>query len=166
MDLQQFNQLSRVQAQALLQPCVHIPDWIEALIQQRPFSSTDQLFHYAVEQAQGWSWVEIAEALAQHPRIGERKAAAELSAKEQDFSKHEQSQLGADVALQQALYQGNLDYEHKFGHIFLIRAAGRTGQEMLSELQRRLSNTILQEQQEVQQQLAEIAVLRLKQEIQ
>ncbi|MCJ8159952.1 2-oxo-4-hydroxy-4-carboxy-5-ureidoimidazoline decarboxylase [Acinetobacter zhairhuonensis] len=166
MDLQQFNQLSRVQAQALLQPCVHIPHWIEALIQQRPFSSTDQLFHYAVEQAQGWSWVEIAEALAQHPRIGERKAAAELSAKEQDFSKHEQSQLGADVALQQALYQGNLDYEHKFGHIFLIRAAGRTGQEMLSELHRRLSNTIQQEQQEVQQQLTEIAVLRLKQEIQ
>jgi 2-oxo-4-hydroxy-4-carboxy-5-ureidoimidazoline decarboxylase len=166
MDLQQFNQLSRVQAQALLQPCVHIPDWIEALIQQRPFSSTDQLFHYAVEQAQGWSWVEIAEALAQHPRIGERKAAAELSEKEQSFSKHEQSQLGADVALQQALYQGNLDYEHKFGHIFLIRAAGRTGQEMLSELQRRLSNTIQQEQQEVQQQLTEIAVLRLKQEIQ
>ena len=166
MDLQQFNQLSRAQAQALLQPCVHIPNWIEALIQQRPFPSTDQLFDYAVEQAKRWSWTEIAEALAQHPRIGERKAAAELSVKEQNFSTHEQSQLGADAALQQALYQGNLDYEHKFGHIFLIRAAGRTGQEMLSELQRRLGNTTQQEQQEVQQQLTEIAVLRLKQEIQ
>ena len=166
MDLQQFNQLSRAQATLLLQPCVHIPNWIEALVQQRPFSSTEQLFQLAVDQAKAWTWAEIAEALAQHPRIGERKAAAALSAKEQNFSKHEQSQLGADVALQQALYQGNLDYEHKFGHIFLIRAAGRTGQEMLSELQRRLSNSALQEQQEVQQQLAEIAVLRLKQEIQ
>ncbi|NCI78823.1 2-oxo-4-hydroxy-4-carboxy-5-ureidoimidazoline decarboxylase [Acinetobacter kanungonis] len=166
MDLQQFNQLSRAQAQALLQPCVHIPNWIDALIQQRPFSTTDQLLHYAGEQAKRWSWTEIAEALAQHPRIGERKAAAKLSAKEQKFSTHEQSQLGADAALQQALYQGNLDYEHKFGHIFLIRAAGRTGQEMLSELQRRLGNTMQQEQQEVQQQLTEIAVLRLKQEIQ
>lgn len=68
--------------------------------------------------------------------------------------------------IQQALYQGNLEYEHKFGHIFLIRAAGRTGQDMLSELQRRLSNNPQQEQQEVQQQLTEIALLRLTQEIQ
>ena len=166
MDLQQFNQLSRAQAQALLQPCVHIPNWIEALIQQRPFRSTDQLFDYAVEQAKEWNWAEIAEALAQHPRIGERKAAAALSAKEQNFSKHEQSQLGADAVLQQALYQGNLAYEHKFGHIFLIRAAGRSGTEMLTELNRRLENSAEQEQQEVKQQLKEIALIRLKQEIQ
>lgn len=166
MDLEQFNQLSAEQSKALLQPCVHISTWVEALTQQRPYASKDQLFHYAAEQASGWTWAEIAEALAQHPRIGERQAAVELSDKEQLFSKNEQAQLGSNQAIQQALYQGNLEYEHKFGHIFLIRAAGRTGQDMLSELQRRLSNTPQQEQQEVQQQLTEIALLRLTQEIQ
>ncbi|MHA3890927.1 2-oxo-4-hydroxy-4-carboxy-5-ureidoimidazoline decarboxylase [Acinetobacter sp. GXMZU3951] len=166
MNLAEFNQLSPVQAKAVLQPCVHIATWVESLVQQRPFSLKDQLYQYAAAQAQTWQWPEIAEALAQHPRIGERKAAVALSEKEQSYSQTEQAQLGTDAELQQALYQGNLDYEHKFGHIFLIRAAGRSGQEMLSELHRRLSNSVEQEQQEVQQQLAEIALLRLKQEIQ
>lgn len=166
MDLEQFNQLTAEQSKALLQPCVHISTWVDAVTEQRPYASKDQLFQYAAEQASEWAWTEIAEALAQHPRIGERQAAVELSDKEQHFSKNEQAQLGDSQVLQQALYQCNLAYEHKFGHIFLIRAAGRTGQEMLSELQRRLRHNTQQEQQEVQQQLTEIALLRLKQEIQ
>lgn len=48
----------------------------------------------------------------------------------------------------------------------MIRAAGRSGTEMLTELNRRLENLAEQEQQEVKQQLSEIALIRLKQEIQ
>lgn len=166
MDLEQFNQLDTAHAEAALSPCVHIHSWIEHLVQHRPYSTRDALYQTAKVQAQTWQWSEIANALAQHPRIGEKKAASALSEKEQRFSAKEQGQLGADEDLQQALYQGNLDYESKFGHIFLIRAAGLTGAEMLAELQRRLNNSVVQEQQEVQQQLAEIALIRLKQEIQ
>ncbi|MCH7337185.1 2-oxo-4-hydroxy-4-carboxy-5-ureidoimidazoline decarboxylase [Acinetobacter sp. NIPH 2699] len=166
MDLEQFNQLNVEQAMNTLQPCVHIGSWIQHLIQQRPFTSTDALYQTAAAQAQFWQWSEISNALAQHPRIGEKKAAIVLSNKERQFSQKEQSQLDADIQLQQALYQGNLAYEHKFGHIFLIRAAGRSGIEMLAELNRRLKNTNEQEQQEVKQQLSEIALIRLKQEIQ
>ncbi|MDM1020099.1 2-oxo-4-hydroxy-4-carboxy-5-ureidoimidazoline decarboxylase [Acinetobacter sp. VNK23] len=166
MDIEQFNQLNLGEANLVLQPCVHIPSWIVKLVQQRPYAATDELYQAANAQAQTWQWHEIAEALAQHPRIGEKKAAANLSQKEQQFSQQEQGQVEPDTVLQQALYQGNLEYEHKFGHIFLIRAAGRTGMEILAELQRRLKNTIEQEQQEVKQQLAEIALIRLKQEIQ
>lgn len=88
------------------------------------------------------------------------------SSKEQQFSQREQAQIETDAVLQLALYQGNLDYEYKFGHIFLIRASGRSGQQILSELQRRLVNTVEQEQTEVRQQLSKIALLRLNQEIQ
>ena len=89
-----------------------------------------------------------------------------LTEREQQFSQKEQAQLGVDQDIQQALFQGNLAYEHKVGHIFLIRAAGRSGTEMLTELNRRLENSAEQEQQEVKQQLSEIALIRLKQEIQ
>lgn len=166
MQLETFNQLASSQARLILQACVHIPIWVSELIQKRPYSSKEQLYQAADEQAATWQWSEISEALAKHPRIGEKKAAAVLSGKEQQFSQREQAQIETDAVLQLALYQGNLDYEYKFGHIFLIRAAGRSGQQILSELQRRLVNTVEQEQTEVRQQLSEIALLRLNQEIQ
>lgn len=166
MQLETFNQLASSEARLVLQACVHVPTWVSELIQKRPYSSKVQLSQVADEQAGTWQWSEISEALSQHPRIGEKKAAAVLSGKEQQFSQREQALIETDAALQLALYQGNLDYEYKFGHIFLIRAAGRSGQQILSELQRRLVNTVEQEQTEVRQQLSEIALLRLKQEIQ
>ncbi|MBK5645997.1 2-oxo-4-hydroxy-4-carboxy-5-ureidoimidazoline decarboxylase [Acinetobacter proteolyticus] len=166
MQLETFNQLDSGEAQRILQGCVHIPTWISELLQQRPYSSKEQLYQTALAQAQTWQWPEISAALSQHPRIGEKKAAAVLSEKEQQFSQQEQGQIQIDAVLQLALYQGNLDYEQKFGHIYLIRAAGRSGQQILSELQRRLKNTAEQERAEVKQQLGEIALLRLNQEIQ
>lgn len=166
MQLETFNQLGTVEASQVLQSCVHIPTWMSKLLQQRPYLSIEQFYQTATEQAQTWQWPEISAALEQHPRIGEKKAAAVLSEKEQQFSQREQAQVETDAVVQLALYQGNLDYEHKFGHIFLIRAAGRSGQQILSELQRRLLNTVEQEQAEVKQQLAEIVLIRLKQEIQ
>lgn len=165
MNLERFNLLNDEQAFEALKPCVQIPSWIESIVLQRPFGSAEELYQTATLQAQIWQWSEILEALAQHPRIGEKKAAIALSAKEQKFSQNEQALLDANSDLQQALFQGNLAYEHKFGHIFLIRAAGRSGTEMLTELNRRLENSSEQEQQEVKQQLSEIALIRLKQEI-
>lgn len=166
MQLEIFNQLDSSQARLVLEACVHIPTWVSELIQKRPYSSKEQLYQAAGEQACTWQWSEISEALSKHPRIGEKKAAAVLSGKEQQFSQREQAQIETDAVLQLALYQGNLDYEHKFGHIFLIRAAERSDQQILSELQRRLVNTVEQEQTEAKQQLREIALLRLNQEIQ
>ena len=48
------------------------------------------------------------------------------------------------------------------GSLFLIRAAGRSKEEILQALQDRLSNTAGEEEQVVQQQLREIAVHRLE----
>ena len=42
--------------------------------------------------------------------------------------------------MRQALAAGNAAYEGRFGHVFLICASGLSGQEMLDQLQARLSN--------------------------
>jgi hypothetical protein len=59
-----------------------------------------------------------------------------------------------------------LDGEHvnerRFGHVFLIRAAGRSAGEMLVELRRRLDNDDARERTEVTDQLAQITRLRLE----
>ena len=39
-----------------------------------------------------------------------------------------------------AIAAGNAAYEQRFGRVFLIRAAGRSPEQILAELQRRLRN--------------------------
>jgi OHCU decarboxylase len=48
--------------------------------------------------------------------------------------------LTAATDLRQALESGNRDYEQRFGHVFLISAAGLSAEDMLSSLQARLDN--------------------------
>ena len=66
---------------------------------------------------------ELHAALDRHPRIGERAGAghdAEFSAREQGNVDH------GDDAVITALATGNRAYEERFGHVFLIRASGRS----------------------------------------
>ena len=71
----------------------------------------------------------------------------------------------ADAALKQAMLAGNQAYEARFGRVFLIRARGRSGEEMLAQLQRRLSHDEETETREALQQLREITLLRLKESL-
>ncbi|CCP06256.1 hypothetical protein BN440_1212 [Erwinia amylovora MR1] len=66
------------------------------------------------------------------------------------------------MELSQALAAGNAAYEQRFGRVFLIRAKGRSGAQIMAELQRRLQNDEQQEQREAIDQLREITLLRLK----
>lgn len=57
----------------------------------------------------------------------------QLNAKEQNFSAQEQAGISLDEQTQQALLQGNIEYEQKFGFIFLIKAAGLSSDEILKK---------------------------------
>ena len=56
---------------------------------------------------------------------------------------------------------GNQAYEERFGQVFLIRAAGRSAEEILAALESRLTNDEKTEQSIVADQLRQIALLRL-----
>ena len=47
---------------------------------------------------------------------------------------------GASDAVRAAIAAGNRRYEDRFGHVFLISAAGRTPEEILNALRLRLGN--------------------------
>jgi 2-oxo-4-hydroxy-4-carboxy-5-ureidoimidazoline decarboxylase len=68
----------------------------------------------------------------------------------------------ADQDVRAALLKGNKEYEARFDHVYLIRAAGRSPAEMLAELRRRLDNDEASERIEVARQLAEITRLRVE----
>lgn len=161
----QLNQFNQQPIQEFLEHCVKIPRWADEISAARPFNAVADVLDFARQQANTWTWQEILQALNTHPRIGEKKAQAALSAKEQEFSAREQAAAQADQTTLDAILQGNIAYEERFGYIFLIKAAGLNSTEILAALQARLTNDASTEQHIVKQQLIEIALLRLQQEL-
>jgi 2-oxo-4-hydroxy-4-carboxy-5-ureidoimidazoline decarboxylase len=143
-----------------LRACNAAPRFAAELAAGRPYRDADALVARAEEVARGLPWDEVAMALAAHPRIGDR---VEGSSVEAAASRREQSSMDdADAEVRAALLDGNRAYEERFDHVFLIRAAGRSPEEMLAELRRRLGNDEDTERAEVTAQLAEITALRVR----
>jgi OHCU decarboxylase len=159
LGLGQFNALPEVDARALLESCLAVPRWVDAVVDGRPYSDAAALLTAAGLHASELSVAEVDAALSRHPRIGER------AGKDHDaeFSRREQAGVvPADAAAREELVAANREYEARFGRVFLIRAAGRSAAEILTELRRRLHNEPADEAVEVATQLREIALLRLE----
>jgi 2-oxo-4-hydroxy-4-carboxy-5-ureidoimidazoline decarboxylase len=101
------------------------------------------------------SWDDIVEAMKAHPRIGDRVRGSGWSAAEQSGA------ASAGDAVRRALADGNLAYEQRFGHVFLICATGLSGQDMLDQLRARLGHDPEAERAVVRGELLKITRLRL-----
>lgn len=156
MLLEEFNSAGRADAAAAVKPALDIPRWIDAIVDARPYASVDALSAAALEVAAPLSEAELDGALAHHPRIG---AKVDGTSAEAAHSRREQPSV--DDVTAAALAEGNRAYEERFDRVFLVRAAGRTAEEILALLHQRLGNTDEQELAVVDQQLREIAALRL-----
>lgn len=159
MRLEQFNSLPREEAAEALLPCLDIPRWCDAILDARPFSSCEELVDFAASAGLPSTDDELDRAMSHHARIGERP---EGDDDDSEMSRREQSGVSTERDVQQALESGNRDYEKKFDQVFLIRAAGRSAEEILANLRARLDNTPEQERTIADQQLHEIAALRLE----
>ncbi|MET0735555.1 MAG: 2-oxo-4-hydroxy-4-carboxy-5-ureidoimidazoline decarboxylase [Microbacterium sp.] len=160
MRIDEFNALDASAARSVVSVWADIPEWVDALVAERPYADTDELASRAAALAQGWGPDELDTALAHHPRIGEKPAG---SGAEAAASRSEQATMAtADDDVVARIAAGNRAYEDRFGRVFLIRAAGRTPGEMLAELDRRLTHDDETEAAEAAAQLAEIALLRLR----
>lgn len=135
--------------------------WALAMVNTQPITSepelhetADRLWNAATEQ----DWLE---AFACHPRIGERRPTA--SHRSSAWSEQEQSstQSAADEILA-CLSQGNVRYEKQFGFTFIVCATGKTPEEMLSILERRLGNSHETELHEAAEQQRQIMHIRLR----
>jgi 2-oxo-4-hydroxy-4-carboxy-5-ureidoimidazoline decarboxylase len=158
--LTRLNQLPEAAAVDELRACCAAGSWLSGMVQARPFTSLEDLLETSDELVAAFDDAALAEALGAHPRIGERRDGV---SREATLSRSEQAQaLSADAAVQQRLRAGNRAYEQRFGHVFLIRAAGRSAQQMYDALQRRLDNDAATERGAVLEELAAIVRLRLE----
>ena len=161
MTLEDLNALPAGALEVQLTACLPVPRWVAAVRDGRPYAAWPDLEAAAGAAAQHLDDEELEAALAGHPRIGERAAGPHHNAA---ASAREQSGVDpADAEVARALAEGNAAYEARFDRVFLIRAAGRSADEILQELRRRLGNDDETEREETVTQLREIALLRLRQ---
>jgi 2-oxo-4-hydroxy-4-carboxy-5-ureidoimidazoline decarboxylase len=155
-----FNALEADEARRRLLVCLDVPRWAEAVEAGRPYADLGQVEAAMVAASSTITDAELEQALARHPRIGQRADAAQHDAK---HSTREQSGVDrGDDDVVRRLEEGNRAYEERFGRVFIVRAAGRTGPEILEHLGHRLGNSDELERAATIDQLTQIAVLRMK----
>jgi 2-oxo-4-hydroxy-4-carboxy-5-ureidoimidazoline decarboxylase len=153
-----------VEAQSALDAmlsCCGARRWAAAMVALRPIGSVTEL---SAAADRIWSTMEEAdwmEAFACHPRIGERKA-SHASQKSVAWSQQEQSSAaGAADRVLAELAAGNLLYEQRFGFTYIVCATGRSADEMLAILNRRLAGSRAAELIEAAEQQRQITQIRL-----
>jgi len=154
MTLQELNALDAQTAARAFLRCCGSTRWAARMAAARPFHDLPDLLDRADA-----TWTALApedwlEAFAAHPRIGQQTTSAWAS----------QEQAGAERAasdVRARLVAANRDYEARFGYIFIVCATGRTGDEMLRALERRMENNPDDEIREAAEEQRKIARLRL-----
>jgi 2-oxo-4-hydroxy-4-carboxy-5-ureidoimidazoline decarboxylase len=158
-----FNELPDRAAQQALLECCSAPTWADQMAAARPYASAQDAIRQSSAIVAALTVADLAEALAGHPRIGERPGGGNGTPGAARWSRREQSGVDADdAATSQALATANLEYEQRFGHIYLVCASGRTGKELLGVLRGRLRNEPGDEWQVVRTELQKINALRLQ----
>ncbi len=160
LSIDAFDALEADAAASVVAVWAAVPAWVDDIVTARPFGARGALIAYADERARGWTRADLDAALAYHPRIGERPVGTGVGA---EASRTEQASMSsAAEATSDAIAAGNAAYEARFGRVFLIRAAGRSPEELRAELDRRLRNDDDTEAAEALDQLRQIALRRLE----
>lgn len=159
-NLAAFNALPPEMAEAALLACCASPRWARRMVQRRPFEDGADLFAAAAA-----IWWELApenwrEAFAAHPKIGEKPQ--QKSEQERAWSEQEQAAARLDAASETALAEANRAYHDRFGYIFIVCATGKSAEEMLAILRRRLQNDADTELRVAAEEQHKITELRLK----
>lgn len=159
LPLDALNRAGPGPAEHELLACCASRRWARELVARRPYGDLAELRRVAAAVLDRLDWADVAEALAAHPRIGERAPGA---GREAGWSRAEQAgAAGADEDVAAGLVAGNLAYEERFGHVFLICATGLSAAAMLDDLRARLGNDPRTERDVVRAELGKIVDLRL-----
>jgi OHCU decarboxylase len=159
--LEEWNEADELTATEAMLACCAARRWADGMVGQRPISNIVELSEAADRVWETMNEPDWLEAFAAHPRIGERKAA---SAAPKSAAWSQQEQAGTSAAseeMMRKLAEGNAEYESKFGFTYIVCATGKSAEEMLATLHRRLGNDRVSELSEAAEQQRQIIQIRL-----
>jgi hydroxyisourate hydrolase len=164
MTLIEFNSLSKKDAGKELFSCCGSSGWQEKMMKEFPFSDEMVLLKHAQDiwysQCNETDWLE---AFTHHPKIGDVAGLTDKHASTQHLAVEEQSGVRvASTDSVQELARANMEYEARFGFIFIICATGKSADEMLRLLRDRLKNSLREELHIAMGEQCKITVLRLQ----
>jgi 2-oxo-4-hydroxy-4-carboxy-5-ureidoimidazoline decarboxylase len=161
MTLAGLNALPPSDAAQLLRDCCGSSRWVDGMVARRPFESITELLSVSDQLWRGTGPPDWDEAFARHPRIGEHQAAAHVSAAARSWSEGEQS-AASGTSTRARLVLANEAYEQRFGRIYLVAAAGRSGEELLADIVDRMKNSPERELAVAVEEQRKITTVRLK----
>ncbi|MGZ0235268.1 2-oxo-4-hydroxy-4-carboxy-5-ureidoimidazoline decarboxylase [Streptomyces sp. CPS1] len=153
--LARFNDLEERAASAVLHEACASSAWVRRLTAARPYATADELYAESDAATAELTAADLDEAMAGHPPIGRPRPGDPTSAREQ------RGMAGASDRLKAEMLELNLAYQEKFGHVFLICATGRTGEQMRDAVKERIGNTPEREREIVRTELGKINRIRL-----
>ncbi len=170
LTIESLNALPAGLVRPRLLACCSSTRWADEVASGRPYLSAGDLLARSDESVAGLTPADLEEALAGHPRIGERPGTGAAAGGQDtgaghaaEWSRQEQAGVqAADQATARALAAGNQAYEQRFGHIYLVCATGRSAVELLALLQGRLEHDADAEWDVVRRELAKINRIRLR----
>ncbi|MFJ3616691.1 2-oxo-4-hydroxy-4-carboxy-5-ureidoimidazoline decarboxylase [Streptomyces iakyrus] len=153
--LTRFNALEEHAAYTALREACASTAWAKRLLAARPYATCEDLYAESDAAMAELTAADLDEAMAGHPPIGRPKPGDPTSAREQS------GMAGASDALKAEMLELNLAYQEKFGHVFLICATGRTGEQMRDAVRDRIGNPPEREREIVRTELGKINRIRL-----
>ena len=150
-----FNAAPPEAAERDVLACCASRSFAKTIVAGRPYRDPAALQDAVNAAFTALNWDDIAESINAHPRIGDRVPSGGWSAGEQSGA------ASASETVRQALVDGNVAYEQRFGYVFLICASGLSGQDMLDQLRARLGHDPEAERAVVREELLKITQLRL-----
>jgi 2-oxo-4-hydroxy-4-carboxy-5-ureidoimidazoline decarboxylase len=160
--LSDWNKLDEKSAIEKVLPCCGSTRWARGLAKARPIPNEAELLERSDAIWRSLSLVDWDEAFRSHPKIGEKKAET-ATPQSTEWSRGEQGGVTDSVTeTRVALERGNRMYEQRFGRIFIICATGRSAEDILADLERRLKNDEEAELVEAVEQQRQITRLRLR----
>ncbi|MGH2870888.1 MAG: 2-oxo-4-hydroxy-4-carboxy-5-ureidoimidazoline decarboxylase, partial [Solirubrobacteraceae bacterium] len=157
-----FNTAGDEELRTRLASCCAADSWVERVLAGRPYADEAELGAVSDAATAELDDVGLAQALAGHPRIGERQSTHAGRDRAAVWSRQEQTGVvTAEADVVAALETANADYERRFGHVYLVCASGRSATELLDVCRARLDNDPVTERCVVLSELAKINRLRL-----
>ncbi len=162
--IQALNLLSVEDAHAAFTRCCGASQWASLMVKRRPYADVQELFTAADTAWSEMSEPDFLEAFTHHPKIGANlDLLREKFTATKSWSSNEQGAVAtASEETLLSLRDGNVDYEKRYGFIFIVCATGKSATEMLEILRSRMNHSYDEELQIAANEQAKITRLRLE----